>query len=50
MLDISIIVLTFNEEIHIERCIYNAKKFVKEIFIVDSFSTDRTVERRRYAA
>lgn len=44
MLDISVIVLTFNEEIHIERCICNAKKFAKEIFIVDSFSTDRTVE------
>lgn len=44
MLDISVIILTFNEEIHIERCICNAKKFAKEIFIVDSFSTDRTVE------
>lgn len=44
MLDISVIILTFNEEIHIERCITNARKFAKEIFIVDSFSTDRTVE------
>jgi len=44
MLDISVIILTFNEEIHIERCITNARRFAKEIFIVDSFSTDKTVE------
>jgi len=44
MLDISVIILTFNEEIHIERCITNARRFAKEIFIVDSFSTDNTVE------
>ena len=44
MLDISVIILTYNEEIHIERCLNNAKKFAKEIFIVDSFSTDKTVE------
>lgn len=44
MLDISVIILTFNEGIHIERCITNAKRFAKEIFVVDSFSTDSTVE------
>lgn len=44
MLDISVIILTYNEEIHIERCIRNAQKFAKEIFLVDSFSTDRTIE------
>lgn len=44
MLDISVIILTYNEEIHIERCISNAKKFAKEIFVVDSFSIDSTVE------
>lgn len=44
MLDISVIILTFNEEIHIKRCLNNAKKFAKEIFVVDSYSTDRTVE------
>ena len=42
--DISVIILTFNEEIHIRRCIGNARKFAKEIFVVDSYSTDRTVE------
>ena len=44
MLDISVVILTFNEEIHIRRCLDNAKKFAKEIFVVDSFSTDKTVE------
>lgn len=43
MLDISTIILTYNEELHIERCIRNAQKFSKEIFLVDSFSTDKTV-------
>jgi len=41
---ISVIILTYNEEQHIERCIKSLKPFVKEIFIVDSFSNDRTIE------
>lgn len=44
MLDISVIILTYNEEKHIERCIVNAKKFAKTIYVVDSFSTDATIE------
>lgn len=44
MLDVSVIILTYNEEIHIERCLENAKKFAKEIFIVDCGSTDRTIK------
>ncbi|AYN66662.1 glycosyltransferase family 2 protein [Euzebyella marina] len=44
MLSISTIILTYNEEKHIERCILNAQKFSDEIFLVDSFSNDRTVE------
>ncbi|MCD8182163.1 MAG: glycosyltransferase family 2 protein [Bacteroides sp.] len=44
MQDISVIILTYNEEIHIERCLNNARMFAKEIFIVDSYSTDRTTE------
>lgn len=42
--DISVIILTLNEELHIERCIKSLLSFTNEIFIVDSFSTDRTVE------
>lgn len=44
MLDISTIILTYNEEKHIERCIKNAQQFSKHIFLVDSFSSDRTIE------
>lgn len=43
-MDITVVVLTYNEEIHIGRCIEYAKVFAKEVIIVDSFSTDRTVE------
>jgi glycosyltransferase involved in cell wall biosynthesis len=44
MLDISVIVLTFNEELHIRRCIENVRFIAKDIFVVDSFSTDKTIE------
>jgi glycosyltransferase involved in cell wall biosynthesis len=44
MLDISVIILTYNEEIHIHRCIENIKPIAKDVFIVDSFSTDKTIE------
>lgn len=43
-LDITVVILTYNEEIHIERCIRSLLPIVKNIFIVDSFSTDRTIE------
>lgn len=41
---ISILILTFNEELHIERCIKSLQQFAKDIFIVDSYSTDKTVK------
>ena len=44
MMDISVIILTYNEEIHIKRCLDRISPFVKSVFIVDSFSTDRTLE------
>lgn len=43
-LDISVIVLTYNEEIHIRRCLENVKSFASEIFLVDSYSSDNTAE------
>lgn len=42
--DISVVMLTHNEEIHIERCIKSLLPVAHKIFIVDSFSNDRTVE------
>ena len=40
---ISVIILTHNEEIHIERAIKNIKKISNKIFVVDSFSNDKTI-------
>ena len=44
MLDISAIILTFNEEMYIKRCLDNISSIVKEVFIIDSYSTDKTLE------
>ncbi len=41
---ISFVVLTYNEEKHIERCLRSLLPFAEEVWVVDSFSTDRTVE------
>ncbi|RTL01175.1 MAG: glycosyltransferase family 2 protein [Proteobacteria bacterium] len=38
------IILTYNEEIHLERCLSRLKNIVTDIWVVDSFSTDRTEE------
>lgn len=42
--DLTVIILTFNEEKHIERCLKSAFQVARKVFVVDSFSTDRTVE------
>jgi glycosyltransferase involved in cell wall biosynthesis len=42
-----IIILTFNEEIHIKRCLESLQNLKAEILVVDSFSTDRTIEIAR---
>ena len=41
---LAVITLTFNEEIHIERCLKNISRLSSNIFIIDSFSTDKTIE------
>ena len=41
---IAAIILTYNEEKHIERCIRTLKGVCEEVFVVDSFSKDRTME------
>ncbi|KAB7728172.1 glycosyltransferase [Rudanella paleaurantiibacter] len=47
MLDLSVIILTHNEEKHIGRCLESLRPMTDKVFIVDSFSTDRTVEIAR---
>lgn len=44
MLDLSVIILTYNEELHIRRCLENVLPFAKKVFVVDCFSTDKTKE------
>ncbi|MCF6402784.1 glycosyltransferase family 2 protein [Chitinophaga filiformis] len=41
---LTVIILTYNEEKHITRCIQNLKRVSDNIIIIDSMSTDRTVE------
>tara|TARA_B110000211_G_C14085115_1_gene556346 strand:- start:3592 stop:4521 length:930 start_codon:yes stop_codon:yes gene_type:complete len=41
--EISVIILTFNEEIHIKRVIQNVKKISNNIYVVDSYSSDQTI-------
>jgi len=43
-MNLSVVILTFNEEQHIARCIRSLQAFAKDIFIIDSFSTDNTLE------
>ncbi len=42
-LDLTVIVLTFNEEKHIARCIGSVQGIALRVVVVDSFSTDGTV-------
>ena len=41
---IAVIILTYNESMHLPRALEHVKGFAWEIFVVDSFSTDNTVE------
>lgn len=51
MLDLTVVILTKDEELHIERCIENVLPIAKEIYVIDSFSTDKTLEiASRYPA
>lgn len=44
MNNLAVIILTYNEERHIERAIRSVQTFCRELVVVDSFSTDGTVE------
>ena len=50
-LDLTAIILTYNEEKHIKRCILSIRKFVKKIIIIDSYSNDKTIQiAKKYKA
>jgi len=42
MIPLSVVIITFNEEKNIARCIHSVKGIADEIIVLDSFSTDRT--------
>ena len=44
MKKLSVTVITFNEEKHIDRCLHSVKGVADEIIVVDSLSTDKTKE------
>ncbi|MDP3052540.1 MAG: glycosyltransferase family 2 protein [bacterium] len=43
-LPISVIILTYNEELNLENCLKSIAGWASEIIIVDSFSSDKTLE------
>jgi glycosyltransferase involved in cell wall biosynthesis len=44
MPEISVVIITLNEELNIERCLQSVREIADEIVVVDSFSIDRTEE------
>jgi glycosyltransferase involved in cell wall biosynthesis len=42
MTTLSVVIITYNEERNIERCIRSVRPIADEIIVLDSFSTDRT--------
>lgn len=43
-LDVTTIILTYNEELHIRRCLENVCSFSKKVYVIDSPSTDHTAD------
>ena len=41
--NLSVIIATYNEEIHLERLLKQISNKVKNIYIIDSYSTDKTI-------
>jgi glycosyltransferase involved in cell wall biosynthesis len=41
---LSVVIITFNEERNIERCLLSVQQLADEILVVDSFSKDKTLE------
>jgi len=42
--DIAVVILTYNESRHLPRALKSIGSFAREVFVIDSFSTDDTVE------
>ena len=46
---IAVVILAYNESIHLPRALDHVRSFAKEIFVIDSFSTDDTVNLAKAA-
>ncbi len=44
IIKLSVVIITYNEEKNIERCLISVKDIADDIVVVDSFSTDKTKE------
>ena len=44
IMKLSVVIITYNEEKNIERCLNSVKEVADEIIVLDSFSTDKTEE------
>lgn len=44
MLDLTAIILTGNEELHIKRCLESVTQVAKEVFVIDCYSKDNTAK------
>ncbi|MGD1045933.1 MAG: glycosyltransferase family 2 protein [Bacteroidota bacterium] len=44
MIQLSVVIITYNEERNIARCLDSLKGIADEIIVVDSYSTDKTIE------
>ncbi|RCX32249.1 glycosyltransferase family 2 protein [Thioalbus denitrificans] len=47
--DLTVIILAFNEEKHLPRCLESLRGVARRVIVVDCFSTDKTVELARAA-
>ncbi len=49
MISLAVVILTYNEARHLDRCICSIASLASEVFVIDSFSSDETMEIARAA-
>ena len=42
-MELAVVILTYNESLHLARCLQNLRQIATAIYVVDAFSTDNTV-------
>jgi glycosyltransferase involved in cell wall biosynthesis len=42
-MSVTVVILTFNESLHIDRCVRSAQQVASDVLVVDSYSTDDTL-------